>query len=76
MAVTVVQALLVSSQTTLHYSCESWTLLADTEKRIQAFETKCLRELLCISHLEHETNDWVQSKINFLVGPREPLLQL
>ena len=76
MAVTVVQALLVSSQSTLHYSCESWTLLADAEKRIQAFETKCLRKLLCISYLEHETNNWVQSKINFLVGPQEPLLQL
>ena len=60
----------------LHYGCESWTLLADAEKRIQAFETKCLRKLLCISYLEHETNDWVQSKINFLVGPQEPLLQL
>ncbi len=43
-------------------------------KRIQAFETKCLRKLLRISYLEHKTNDWVRSKINFLVGPQEPLL--
>ena len=27
-----------------------------------------------ISYLEHKTNDWVQSKISFFVGPREPLL--
>ena len=27
-----------------------------------------------ISYLEHKTNDWVWSKINFLVGPQEPLL--
>ena len=27
-----------------------------------------------ISYFEHKTNDWVQSKIIFLVGPREPLL--
>ena len=26
------------------------------------------------SYLEHQTNDWVQSKINFLVNPQEPLL--
>ena len=25
---------------TLHYGCETWTLMADTEKRIQAFEMK------------------------------------
>ena len=38
------------------------------------FETKCLRELLRNSYLEHKTNDWVRSKINFLVGPQEPSL--
>ena len=27
-----------------------------------------------ISYLEHNTNDQVRSKINFLVGPQEPLL--
>ena len=27
-----------------------------------------------ISYLEHKTNDWVRSKINFLMGPQEPLL--
>ena len=48
------------------------TLLADSEKRIQAFETKCPRKLLLISDVEHKTNDWVRSKINFLVGPQEP----
>ena len=45
------------------------TLLADYEKRI-----KCQRKLLCISYMEHKTNDWVQSKINFRVGFHEPLL--
>ena len=52
--------------TNLVYGCETWTLLADSEKRIQAFETKCTRRLLRISYLEHKTNDWVRSKINFL----------
>ena len=31
-------------------------------------------ELLRISYLEHKTNDWEQSRINFLVGPQEPVL--
>ena len=52
-------------------SCETWVLPAESEERIQAFEAKCLRKLLCISHLKHETNDWVQSKINCLAGPQE-----
>ena len=47
-----------------------------TEKRIQAFETKCPRKLLHVSYLEHKTNDWVRSKINFLVDPQEPPWQL
>ena len=37
--------------------CETWTLLADPEKRIQAFENKCMRKLLRISYSEHKTND-------------------
>ena len=35
---------------------------------------KCLGKLLRISYMEHKTNDWVRSKIGFLVGPQEPLL--
>ena len=30
----------------LLYGCETWTLLADSEKRIQVFKNKCLRRLL------------------------------
>ena len=56
------------------YGCETWTLLTGSEKRIQAFETKCLRNLLRISYLDHKTNDWMRSKINSLVGPQESLL--
>ena len=54
--------------------CETWTLLPDSDKRIRAFKTKCLRKLLCISYLEHQTNDRARSKINFLVSPQELLL--
>ena len=49
-------------------------LLILKKKKILAFETKCMRKLLRISYLEHKTNDRVRSMINFLVGPREPVL--
>ena len=51
-----------------------WTLLADSEKGIQALKTDYLRKLLCISYLEHKTTDWVRSKINFFAGSQAPLL--
>ena len=54
-----------------------WWAIADTKLRsslhLQAFETKCMRKLLHISYLEHKTNDWVWSKIDFLFGLQEPL---
>ena len=50
-------------------------MLADSEKRrIQAFETECMRKFLRISYLEHKINDWMRSKINLVVGPQKPLL--
>ena len=36
--------------TILLYGCERWTLRADLERRIQAFENKCYRRMLCISY--------------------------
>ena len=55
--------------------CETWTLLADSEKMIQAFKTDQVPEETSLHfYQEHKTNDWVQSEINFFVGPQEPLL--
>ena len=34
-------------------SCESWTLMKELEKRMQAFEMRCYRRLLNISYKEH-----------------------
>ena len=53
----------------LRYGCETLTVLADSEKRIQAFKTKCKRKLLRISYMECKMSNCVQSKIDFLVGP-------
>ena len=58
----------------LLYGCETWTLMADTERRIQAFEMKCFRKLLRISYREHRTNVSVLNEIEDLVGAQEPLL--
>ena len=45
-------------------------------KGSRPFETKCLRKLLLIAYFEHKTNNWMRSKINFLVGSQEPLLAM
>ena len=58
----------------LLYGCESWTLLADTEKRLQAFENKCMRKMLQISYTEHRTNADVWNSVTLRVGRQEPLL--
>ena len=60
----------------LLYGCESWTMTAETTRRIQTFETKCFRRLLDISWKEHKSNDFVRSQVAQLAGPQEPLLAL
>jgi len=42
------------------YAYESWTLNADTERRIRAMEMRCYRRLLGISHKDHITNEEVR----------------
>ena len=59
---------------TLLYGCESWTLTADTERRIQSFENKCYRRMLHISYKEHRTNDYVRQTVTTHAGVQEPLL--
>ena len=48
--------------------------LLTRKKRIHALETKSPKKLLRIPYLGHKTNDWVWSKINFLVRPQKSLL--
>ena len=56
------------------YACESWTLTAETEKRIQAMEKRCLRKLLGITYREHITNEEVRNRTRQAIGPHEDLL--
>ena len=44
------------------------------QKRIQAFEHKCLRKLLRISYTEHKTNQFVRQLVTILAGMQEPFL--
>ena len=60
----------------LLYGCEAWTILAETEKKVQAFENKCLRKLLGIHYWEHKTNEFVRHKVTSILGPQETLLQM
>ena len=56
------------------YACESWTLTADTEKRIRALEMRCYRRLLDISYKDRVTNDEVRNKVKQNIGNFKDLL--
>jgi len=44
------------------YGCESWTLRKNEETRLDAFEMKRLRKILCVSWTAKKTNEWVLNK--------------
>ena len=44
------------------YGCESWIIKKKEEERINAFEMKCLRQILRVSWIEKRTNEWVLEK--------------
>ena len=58
------------------YACESWTLTADLQRRIQAMEMRCYRKILHISYKDHVTNQEVRAKIQQAIGPHEDLLTI
>ena len=41
------------------YACESWTLTAERQKRIQAMEIRCYRKIVRFSYKDHDTNEEV-----------------
>ena len=45
------------------YACESSTLTAELQIRIQALEMRCYRKILHISYEDHVTNEEVRAKI-------------
>ena len=48
---------------TFLYVCESWTLTAEIERRIQALEMRCYRRILNICYKDHVTNEEVRNRI-------------
>ena len=58
------------------YACESLTLTAELQGRIQALEMKCYRKILRISNKDHVTNEEVRAKIQQAIGPHEDLLTI
>ena len=61
---------------TFLYACESWTLTAEIERRIQALEMRCYRRLLNISYKDHVTNEEVRNKIQNATGVHDDLLTI
>ena len=60
----------------LLYACESRTLTAKLQRRIQAMEMRCYRKTLHISYKDHVTNQEVRAKIQQAIGPHEDLLTI
>ena len=56
--------------------CESVTLTAELQRRIQAMDLKCYRKILHISYNDHVTNEEVRAKIQKAIGPHEDLLTI
>ena len=44
-------------------ACDSWTLTAEIERRIQALEMRCYRRLLNISYKDHVTNEEIRNRL-------------
>ena len=55
------------------YACESWTLTAGLQRRIQAMEMRCYRKILRISYKDQVTNEEVYAKIQQAIGLHEDL---
>ena len=58
------------------YACESWTLTAELQRRIQAMEMRCYHKILHISYKDHVTKEEVRAKIRQAIGPHEDLLTM
>ena len=58
------------------YACETWTLTAELQKRIQSMEMRCYRRLMGISYTQHVTNEEVRQKISQAIGPHDDLLSI
>ena len=56
------------------YACETWTLTAEFDRKIQATEMRCFQRLSGISYRDHVTNEEVGNRIRQAIEPYEDLL--
>ena len=56
------------------YACESKTLTAELQRRIQALEMRCCHKILHISYKNHASNEVVRAKVQQTIGSHENLL--
>ena len=61
---------------TFFYSCESWALTAELERRIQALEMICYRRLLNISYKDHVMSEEARIRIQNAIGVHDDLLTM
>ena len=57
-------------------ACESWTLTAELQRRIQAMEVRCYHKIIHISYKDHVTNEEVCAKIQQAIRPHKDLLTI
>ena len=58
------------------YACESWTLTAELQRKLQTMEMRCYHMILQISYKEHVINEEVHAKIQQAIGPHKDLLTI
>ena len=61
---------------TFLFSCESWILTAEIERRIQALEMRRYRRLLIISYKDHLKNEEARNRIQNAIGVHDDLLTM
>ena len=61
---------------TFLYTCESWILIVELQRRIQAIEMRCYYNIPSISYKDHVTNKEICAKIQQAIGQHEDLLTI
>ena len=58
------------------YGCETWTVTAEMEKRINAFEMNCMRRLLQVHYTSHTSNIQIQELMEHHIGKQRALMTI
>ena len=61
---------------TFLYACETWTLTAELERRIQTFKMRCYMKIFGISFRDRITNEDVRNRVRAAIGPHDDLLSI